>query len=67
MPTVEPSLVSTDVKMFVVVTRVKGRQGGEGVYSDNPPESVLSTVFRSTYNVKLWQKTCFVQQHALQL
>ena len=34
MTTVEPSLVSSDVKMVVVGIRVKGRQGGEGVYSD---------------------------------
>ena len=34
MTTVEPSLISSDMKMVVVGIQVKGRQGGEGVYSD---------------------------------
>ena len=74
MTTVEPSLVSScvslvssGVKMVVVGIRVKGRQGGERVYSDTPPESVLPAVFRSKCDAKLRQKTCAAQQHSHQL
>ena len=35
MATVEPSLVSSGVKMVMVGIRVKGRQGGKRVYSDS--------------------------------
>ena len=59
MTTVEPSLVSSGLKMVVVGIPVKGRQGGEGVYSNTPPESVLPAVFRSTHSAKLQQKNLF--------